>query len=136
MFSNLSLWIAKHLGSSYAFMMAILFVIVWLVSGPIFDFSNTWQLVINTTTTIITFLMVFLLQHTQNRDTMAIQLKLDEVIRSIEGANDELLKIEELSDDDLETILKRYEDLAIDIKKRIRPSLSDTNIPDIKNDSK
>jgi low affinity Fe/Cu permease len=97
------------LGSKWAFAGAILVIVGWAATGPLFHFSNTWQLVINTGTTIVTFLMVFLIQNTQNRDARAINLKLDEVIRSIEGAGDEMMNIESLSDEELDAIEKRYE---------------------------
>lgn len=94
----------------FAFVAAI--IIVWILTGPIFHFSDTWQLVINTGTSIVTFLMVFLIQNSQNRDTIAIQLKLDELIRATKGAHNELIDLEELEDDTLQSFRKRYEDLA------------------------
>jgi low affinity Fe/Cu permease len=97
------------LGSKWAFAGAILIIIGWAASGPLFHFTDTWQLVINTGTTIVTFLMVFLIQNTQNRDARAINLKLDEVIRSTKGAGDEMMNIESLSDKELDVIEKRYE---------------------------
>ena len=97
------------LGSRWAFAGAGVVVLGWAMLGPIFHFSNTWQLVINTGTTIVTFLMVFLIQNTQNRDARAINLKLDEVIRSIEAAGDEMMNIESLSDEELDVMQKRYE---------------------------
>ncbi len=99
-------------GRPLAFMFAAGVVIVWLVTGPIFKYSNTWQLVINTGTTIITFLMVFLIQNSQNRDTAAIQIKLDELIRSTKGAHNALLDLEELEEDELEAFRKNYWVLA------------------------
>lgn len=98
-------------GSPWAFIAAVTIIIIWAFSGPIFGFSDTWQLVINTGTTIITFLMVFLIQNTQNRDAKAIHLKLDELIRSVEGARDELVDLEDLSDDDLKKLQKQFEEL-------------------------
>jgi low affinity Fe/Cu permease len=115
-FSKFSQEMAKKLGHYSAFIIALMVVLVWLLCGPIFNFSDTWQLVINTGTTIVTFLMVFLLQHTQNRDTIAIQLKLDEIIRAIEPARNTLLKIEESTDEELEKLQKYYEDLALHVK--------------------
>jgi low affinity Fe/Cu permease len=97
------------LGSKWAFLGAILVIVIWAVTGPLFHFSDTWQLVINTGTTIVTFLMVFLIQNTQNRDARAINLKLNELIRSIDAAGDEMMDIEALSDDELDTMHKRYE---------------------------
>jgi low affinity Fe/Cu permease len=96
-------------GSRWAFFAAILLIVLWACTGPFFRFSDTWQLVINTGTTIITFLMVFLIQNTQNRDARAIHLKLDEVIRSIHEAHNEMIDIEHLSDEELETLAKQYE---------------------------
>jgi low affinity Fe/Cu permease len=87
-------------------------IVIWGVTGPVFDFSDTWQLVINTGTTIVTFLMVFLIQSTQNRDTEAVQVKLDEIIRAIGNAKNELLDLEELEEKDLDTIRATYQELA------------------------
>jgi len=103
---------SKISGRPIAFNVAIAIVFVWLISGPIFGFSDTWQLVINTATTIITFLMVFLIQHTQNRDTDALQVKLDELIRAVEGANNALLDLEEMEEEELEILRTHYAKLA------------------------
>jgi low affinity Fe/Cu permease len=99
------------LGSAWAFVCAILIIVVWALTGPTFHYSDTWQLIINTGTTIVTFLMVFLIQNTQNRDSKAIQLKLDELIRSITGARNRLMDLETLSDDDLEEFQNEFERL-------------------------
>jgi low affinity Fe/Cu permease len=99
-------------GRPLAFNIAMAVILVWLISGPIFGFSDTWQLVINTATTIVTFLMVFLIQHTQNRDTEAMQVKLDELIRAVEGANNALLDLEELEEEELALLRKHYSTLA------------------------
>jgi low affinity Fe/Cu permease len=93
-------------------MVAVVIILLWAVTGPIFHFSDTWQLVINTGTTIITFLMVFLIQNTQNRDTEALQIKLDELIRAVEGAHNAMIDLEELDDEELETIRSDYLKLA------------------------
>jgi len=93
-------------------MLAALVILVWLVTGPVFGFSDTWQLIINTGTTIITFLMVFLIQSTQNRDSEAVQVKLDEIIRAIGNAKNEVLDLEELEEEDLDEIRKTYTDMA------------------------
>jgi low affinity Fe/Cu permease len=103
---------AHFTGQPRCFVLAALVIVVWALTGPIFKFNNTWQLVINTGTTIVTFLMVFLIQNTQNRDTEALQIKLDELIRSIEPASNTLLALEELDDDVLEKQRKRFADLA------------------------
>src|SRR5436309_12250037 len=103
--------IASAVGSAWAFIFAITVVIVWGATGPMFHFSDTWQLIINTGTTIVTFLMVFLIQNTQNRDGKAIQLKLDELIRAVEGARNKLVDLENLSDEDLKRIQKEFQRL-------------------------
>jgi low affinity Fe/Cu permease len=95
-------------GTKWAFLFALVAILIWAVSGPRFHYSDTWQLVINTGTTIVTFLMVFLIQNTQNRDSRAIHLKLDEIIHSIRLAHNEMIDIEKLSDEELEAISKRY----------------------------
>jgi low affinity Fe/Cu permease len=96
------------LGSAWAFCGAVLVIIVWLVTGPAFHFSDTWQLIINTATTVITFLMVFLIQNTQNRDAKAVHLKLDELIRAVEGARNQLVDLENLSDEDLKKLEEQF----------------------------
>ena len=98
-------------GSSWAFIASVLIIVVWALTGPMFHFSDTWQLVINTGTTIVTFLMVFLIQNTQNRDAKAIHLKLDELIKGVEGARTDLVNLERLSDDELERLQKEFERL-------------------------
>jgi low affinity Fe/Cu permease len=97
------------LGSAWAFGIAILVIVVWGLTGPAFHYSNTWQLIINTGTTIVTFLMVFLIQNTQNRDAKAAHLKLDEIIRALEGARNELIDLEKLADKDLTSLEKQFE---------------------------
>jgi len=99
------------LGSAWAFAGAVLVILVWLLTGPTFHFSDTWQLIINTGTTIITFLMVFLIQNTQNRDAKAMHLKLDEVIRAIKGARNELVDLEDLSDEALKRLEEQFKSL-------------------------
>ena len=96
------------LGSAWAFCGAVLVIVVWLVTGPTFHFSDTWQLIINTATTVITFLMVFLIQNTQNRDAKAMHLKLDELIRAVKGARNHLVDLEELSDNDLKKLEEQF----------------------------
>jgi low affinity Fe/Cu permease len=107
---------AKHAsrfcGRPHVFASAIAIIAIWAISGPLFHFSDTWQLVINTATTIVTFLMVFLIQNTQNRDTEAIQVKLDELIRATKGAHNALLDLEELDDNEVDEFRKKYQALA------------------------
>jgi low affinity Fe/Cu permease len=117
---------ARRTGHPAAFMAALAVVAVWLATGPLFGFSDTWQLVINTGTTIITFLMVFLIQNTQNRDSEAMQVKLDELIRAIEGAHNSLLDLEELSQEELDAIKKPYEKLAEEARKLLKQGMADT----------
>lgn len=111
-FSNMTRWTANILGAPSAAVIACLCILAWLISGPLFAFSDTWQLVINSVTNIVTFIMVFLIQNTQNRDGEAIQIKLDELIRSHKGAHNALLDLEELTQEQLEQIKKKYEKLA------------------------
>jgi low affinity Fe/Cu permease len=99
------------LGSAWAFSAAVLAILVWIVTGPTFHFSDTWQLIINTATTIVTFLMVFLIQNTQNRDAKAMHLKLDELIRALKGARNQLVDLENLSDDDLKKLEEQFQRL-------------------------
>jgi low affinity Fe/Cu permease len=99
-------------GSSWAFLSAVVIIVVWAISGPLFNFSDTWQLIINTFTTLVTFLMVFLIQNTQNRDAKAIHLKLDEIIHVIGPAHDELMAVEDRSDEDLRDLIQLYRELS------------------------
>jgi low affinity Fe/Cu permease len=108
LFANRS---AVMLGSAWAFAAAVLAILVWIVTGPTFHFSDTWQLIINTATTIITFLMVFLIQNTQNRDAKAMHLKLDELIRAMKGARNQLVDLENLSDEDLKKLEEQFQRL-------------------------
>src|SRR5438105_3078538 len=105
-------------GSSLAFVLAVLTVVVWAATGPMFHFSDTWQLVINTGTTIVTFLMVFLIQRAQNKDAMAIQLKLNELVAAIEGASNRLINVEDLSEEEVRILHEKYGALAELVKKR------------------
>ncbi|PYJ72291.1 MAG: hypothetical protein DME72_08290 [Verrucomicrobia bacterium] len=100
---------SKVLGSAWAFGSAILIIVIWALTGPMFHYSNTWQLIINTGTTIVTFLMVFLIQNTQNRDAKAAHLKLDEIIRALKGARNEFIDLEKLADEDLASLEKQFE---------------------------
>ena len=122
---------ARATGHAMAFFFAVLIILVWGITGPTFHFSDTWQLVINTGTTIVTFLMVFLIQNTQNRDSEAVQLKLDELIRAMEGAHNALLDIEELTDHELDRIRGGYEKLALQARENLRRGLRDTGRPEV-----
>jgi low affinity Fe/Cu permease len=111
-FTRFAKWTAHITGRPSTFVAAASLIVVWAVTGPLFGFSDTWQLVINTSTTIVTFLMVFLIQSTQNRDSEAMQVKLDEIIRAVGNAKNELLDLEELEEEDLDAIKKTYEEMA------------------------
>ena len=125
---------SRTAGHPATFALAVLIILVWAASGPIFAFSDTWQLVINTGTTIITFLMVFLIQNTQNRDSTAVQLKLDELIRAINGAHNGFLDLEELSDEDLARIRARFEALARESRENLKRGLRDTGTTELPTD--
>ena len=131
-FSSIARRIAVLSGRPVVFVVAAMAIVAWAASGPLFGFSDTWQLIVNTTTTIITFLMVFLIQNTQNRDTAAIQLKLDELIRATQGAHNALLDLEEIEDDLLERYLKTYRALAAASRKKIDEGKLDTDTPEVK----
>src|SRR5262245_2903409 len=104
MIERMSIDVTRWAGSSMAFALAVLVIAVWLISGPIFRFSDTWQLVINTGTTVVTFLMVFLIQRSQNKESLAVQLKLNELVAAVEGASNRLVDIEDLEEDELEAL--------------------------------
>lgn len=131
LFTRLAKAASRFTGRAISFNLAVLVILLWLVTGPIFGFSDTWQLVINTATTIITFLMVFLIQNTQNRDTEAIQIKLDELIRSTQGAHNALLDLEELDEKTLDAFREKYEALASKARSQIAEGGSDGGSPDI-----
>jgi low affinity Fe/Cu permease len=111
--------ITRFSGSSAAFVVALGIIVVWAVTGPVFGFSDTWQLVINTGTTVVTFLMVFLIQHAQNKDSLALHLKINELLAATHGASNRLVSIEDLTDEELHTLRKFYEELS----KRSRESV-------------
>lgn len=119
------------LGHPVTFVVAVLIIAAWALTGPLFHFSDTWQLIINTSTTIVTFLMVFLIQNTQNRDSEAIQLKLDELIRAVEGAHNGLLDIEELTEEDLNGLRSRYAKLASAAREDWKRGVQDTGTPQV-----
>lgn len=121
---------ARLCGRPRAFTFAVAIIVLWLVTGPIFGFSDTWQLVINTGTTIITFLMVFLIQNTQARDTEAIQVKLDELIRATQGAHNALLDLEELEEENLDAFRVKYQALAASARTALRQGVQDTGTPE------
>jgi low affinity Fe/Cu permease len=114
--------VAGLMGTPWAFILAVATIVVWAVTGPIFKFSDTWQLVINTATTVVTFLMVFLIQNTQNRDAKAIHLKLDELIRGVKGARTQLVDLEDLSDEELERLHKEFKALRQQTAKPVSDS--------------
>ena len=130
-FSRFAKWTARTAGHPAALGLALLVILAWVVTGPAFDFSDTWQLVINTGTTVVTFLMVFLIQNTQNRYAEAMQLKLDELIRAMQGAHNALLDLEELTEKDLDRIKVRYEELARRAREDLRQGRLDVGTPEV-----
>lgn len=130
-FLHFAKWASRFSGRPISFNLAVFLIVVWLITGPVFDYSDTWQLVINTTTTIITFLMVFLIQNTQNRDTEAMQIKLDELIRAVEGAHNALLDLEELDEVTLDGFRERYEKLARAARDGLIKGGNDQGTPEI-----
>ena len=131
LFDRFSRGIARFAGHPLAFAVASVIILVWIVSGPVFGYTDTWQLVINTATTIVTFLMVFLIQNTQNRDGEAIQIKLDELIRAAQGAHNGLLDLEELSEAELQAFREKYVQLAENARAGIRAGKTDIGTPDV-----
>jgi low affinity Fe/Cu permease len=117
-FGQFAAWASEWLGSQWGFGLAALSIVVWCVTGPIFHYSDTWQLIINTATNIVTFLMVFLIQNTQNRDARAINLKLDELIFAIDTAGDQMINIEKLSDADLDSLQSKYQRIKAECEQR------------------
>ena len=130
-FAKFAKWTARKTGRPSAFVSAVLIVVVWGATGPLFGYSDTWQLVINTGTTVVTFLMVFLIQNAQNRDSEAIQVKLDELIRVMAGAHNALLDLEELEEDELSLIRGNYQRLAKQAREALKEGVVDTNTPDV-----
>jgi low affinity Fe/Cu permease len=117
-FSRFASATAQGVGHPYVFFLAILVIVAWALTGPVFHYSDTWQLIINTGTTIVTFLVVFLIQNTQNRDAKALHLKLDELIRSHSPASNDLIDIEKLSDEELQALEEKYERIRIEAEER------------------
>jgi len=130
-FSQFSKFASRIAGQPVAFILACSLVFVWLITGPLYGFSDTWQLVINTTTNIAEFIMVFLIQNTQNRDGEAIQIKLDELIRSHRGAHNVLLDLEELTEDQLNEIKRKYEKLAEIARLKLTQGVKDTSATEV-----
>ena len=126
--------VSAVVGSAYTFIIAVLIIITWGITGPMFSFSDTWQLIINTGTTIVTFLMVFLIQNTQNRDAKAMHLKLDEIINSIQDANDQYIDLEDLSDQELDDLQTKFAKLRpkIEAHKQVRHKVKSGIINKIK----
>ena len=131
LFTRLAKWTARMAGRPRTFGLAVATIVLWAATGPLFGYSDTWQLVINTSTTIVTFLMVFLIQNTQNRDSEAIQVKLDELLRATEGGHNALLDLEELEDEELERIRHIYEELAEQAREAMRKGQKDTGVPEV-----
>ena len=131
LFTRFARWAARKAGHPLTFFSAVTIIVLWAVAGPFFGWSDTWQLIINTGTTIVTFLMVFLIQNTQNRDTEALQVKLDELIRVTEGAHLVLLDLEELDDKQLDKVRDTYERLAAKAREDLKQGEDDTGTPDL-----
>lgn len=131
-FTAFSKFIAARTGHPMTFALALGIIIVWAVSGPLFEYSQTWQLMINTTTTIVTFLMVFLIQSTTNRESAATQIKLDELIRADKDAHTVLLDLEEMTEEELLTLKHKYEDLAKAAREKLRNGKKDTGSPAVR----
>jgi low affinity Fe/Cu permease len=128
-FVRFAQWVSHVTGRPIVFFLAVAIILVWAINGPLFDFSDTWQLVINTGTTIITFLMVFVIQNTQNRDTAAMHIKIDELIRVTQKARNVLLDLEEVDDKTLDALRKDYEQLARKAKSRTKTPVRAEAVP-------
>jgi low affinity Fe/Cu permease len=131
LFTRFATSAARVAGKPRAFAAAAAVIVFWAVSGPLFGFSDTWQLIINTSTTIITFLMVFLIQNSQNRESEAVQIKLDELIRALKGAHNSLLDLEEMTAEDLDKVRDQYEKLAKEARRELRNGKPDTRSPEV-----
>jgi low affinity Fe/Cu permease len=130
-FTSFAKTTSRMTGRPATFLLAVGVVLIWMVTGPLFNFSDTWQLVINTGTTIVTFLMVFLIQNTQNRDAEAVQVKLDELLRATSGAHNALLDLEELEEKELDQIRLSYARLAAKARADLQRGQADTGVPDV-----
>jgi len=130
-FERFARWGARAAGKPLTFWLALFVVLGWAGTGPIFHYSNTWQLVINTGTTIITFLMVFLIQSTQNRDSIAMHLKLDEIVRALAHAHNAVVNVEDLSQEELDVLKRRYEQLAAGVRRAAKNGKKDVGCPDL-----
>ena len=133
-FTHFATGAARAAGKPVTFALAVLIILVWAAVGPIFGFSDTWQLIINTGTTIVTFLMVFLIQNTQNRDSEAMHVKMDELIRALEGAHNALLDLEELDEETLDAVRLRYRKLAEKAREDIKAGKRDIGCEDVEGD--
>jgi low affinity Fe/Cu permease len=131
-FTRFAKWTAKAAGRPIAFAAAVAIIALWALTGPLFGYSDTWQLIINTGTTIVTFLMVFLIQSTQNRDSEAIQVKLDELIRLSKGGHNALLDLEELEEEELDSIRQQYCKIAEEARAKLRQGEGDTDVPEVR----
>lgn len=131
-FNRLAKLASRSTGHPASFAVAASVIVAWACTGPLFGFSDTWQLVINTATTIVTFLMVFLIQNTQNRDAEAMHVKLDELLRATKGAHNALLDLEDLSEDELDIVRAEYLELAKEARQELRKAKSDTGTPEVK----
>jgi low affinity Fe/Cu permease len=133
LFHRMAAWTIRATGGRWGFLTALFVVVVWAISGPYFQFSQLWQLVINTATTIVTFLMVFLIQNAQNRESKAVHLKLDELIYAVKAADNELINIEMLTDEQLEQLADRYR-LVAERHRRLRERLENGHAPELSAD--
>jgi low affinity Fe/Cu permease len=130
-FTRAAKWASRAAGRPSTFVAAVIIILLWAISGPLFHFSDTWQLVINTGTTIVTFLMVFLIQNTQNRDTDALQIKLDELLRAVDSARNTMIDLEELDDEELEAIREDYLKLARNAKAKVKRGKDDSVVIEV-----
>jgi low affinity Fe/Cu permease len=131
LFLRVSKWVSEALGRPVAFVVALAAVVLWAVTGPLFHYNNLWQLTINTGTTIVTFLMLFLVQSTQNRQGEAIQIKLDELIRAVKGAHTRLVDLENASEEEMRELRERYQRLAEITRERVAQGDGDTDAPEV-----